>query len=369
MTQIIKVMKRKIWTKKIIFLLIILIVLLITIITTNRKLVDKESLRTLAEKNNFSIGTAVNGSSFLNDSQYRHTLKTEFNVITLENELKFVNVHPQSNMYNFILPDYIVDFAMKNNQKVRGHTLVWQNGLPDWINYSNYTRDQLKVILKNHIQTVVGHYKGKIYAWDVVNEAFNDNGSLRDNIWLRKIGPEYIELAFQWAHEADPNALLFYNDDRNDSLNDKSNAIYETFKSLKERGIPIDGIGFQTHTSINNVRDYNSISKNIVRLSKIGLQVQITEMDVKIQDSDDSTKIRLDKQAKLYADTLKICLTHKNCNAFVTWGFTDKYTWIPSYTGRDDKPLIFDSKYKPKPSYNSLYEVLFKKDGENEVFD
>ncbi|MFD0767750.1 endo-1,4-beta-xylanase [Bacillus sp. CGMCC 1.60114] len=319
-----------------------------------------KSLRELAEKQNMEIGTAVNTSAFLKDKQYRDTLKKEFNVLTLENELKFASVHPQIDRYDFTNSNRLIDFAMENNQKVRGHTLVWYYDLPDWLTKSNFSRDQFIQILKNHIQTVVGQYRGKIYAWDVVNEAFNDDGTLRDNLWLRKIGPEYIELAFRWAHEADPNALLFYNDNRNEGLNAKSESIYRLFKEFKERGVPVNGIGFQMHNNINKPIRYEDVSKNIERLANIGLQVQITEMDVQIQGNEEAETKKLKKQADMYKDSLNVCLSNKNCTGFVMWGFTDKFTWVRNSISKDEQPLIFDEIYKPKPAYKALQEVLYK---------
>lgn len=356
------------WNK--IALVSIIILLLVSIVVISKMVMDKDkgeviikskySLRELAEKRDFMIGTAVNTPAFLKDKRYRSMVKKEFNIITIENELKFSNVHPQRKQYNFLLPDLILDFAMENNQKVRGHTLVWNQSLPDWIIDNDYSEEQLKEILKEHIQTVVGHYKGKIYAWDVVNEAFTDDGKLRNNIWLKVIGPEYIELAFQWAHEADPNALLFYNDYSNAGLSPKTNAIYKTIKSLKERGVPIDGVGFQSHLTTNQDRYYGPISENIKRLSDIGIQVAITEMDVKIQNNPESINTELKKQAKIYSDTLDVCLSSGNCNAFVMWGFTDKYTGLP----KESKPLIFDEKYRQKPAYQALRQKLFQNDKE-----
>jgi endo-1,4-beta-xylanase len=319
---------------------------------------ESKTLRQLADERGILIGTAVGSSPFLKDEQYKQVLAEEFNVITLENELKFSNVHPQKQKYNFLVPDVMVKYANENNMQVRGHTLVWHNGNPDWLLDKGYTKAEMKAILKEHIQTVMKRYKGKVYAWDVVNEAFDDEGKLRNNIWLEKIGPEYIELSFKWAYEADPQALLFYNDFGNESMNKKSNAIYKMAKNLRDKGIPIDGIGFQMHTNIKTNLNYAKIEQNFKRLSEIGLQVQITEMDVKTYTSDASYEEKLDDQASIYSKALKVCLKVDNCSAFVTWGFTDRYTPIPARVGADDYPLLFTSEYERKPSYDALHEVL-----------
>jgi endo-1,4-beta-xylanase len=344
--------------KKSLYLFFIVLLSTCIILIYNEKFHTKDSLRKVADKNNIKIGTAVNAYGFFKDKKYRNLIKEEFNAITLESELKFVSVHPQRERYDFLIPDIMIDFALKNKIKVRGHTLVWHDSLPDWILNNQFSKEELEGILKNHIQTVVGHYKGKIYAWDVVNEAFNEDGTLRDNVWLKGIGPEYMELAFRWAHEADPDALLFYNDFHNDVLNAKSDAIYITLKDFKEKGVPINGVGFQSHISINEKRPYEDISKNMERLSDIGLQVHITEMDVSIRENDNPIVKRLEKQAKIYGDTLSVCLKHNNCSSFVVWGATDKYSWIPLFTGKEDQPLLFDNDYKPKYSYDALYKIL-----------
>ncbi|MCM3652928.1 endo-1,4-beta-xylanase [Metabacillus litoralis] len=337
----------------------LIILLLITLFLIFRiSFSEKNLLREVASEKQFLIGASVSASPFLTDEKYKTTLKQEFNLLTIENELKFSKVHPQRETYNFLIPDIIVDFAEENKMKVRGHTLVWYHSNPDWLTNQTYSREEMISILKGHIQTVVGHYKGKIYAWDIVNEAFNEDGTLRENIWLKTIGPEYIELSFEWAHEADPNALLYYNDFNNERMNKKSDAIYKMVKNFKKRGIPIDGVGFQMHSSITYEKNYDQLKENFKRFEEINVDVQITEMDVKVQHSKDSYNERLNQQAKMYADTLDVCLSADNCSAFVTWGISDRYSWIPDYTGNEDFPLLFDEDYQPKPSYDEIYHKL-----------
>lgn len=213
-------------------------------------------------------------------------------------------------------------------------------------------------ILKNHIYTVVGRYRGRIYAWDVVNEAIADDGSLRRTIWLEKIGPEYIELAFRWAHEADPNALLFYNDYNAEGLGPKSDAVYNLVKNLLEKGVPIHGVGLQMHVSVEWPPNTNDIYANIKRLNELGLEVHITEMDVRIREP--ATDEDLIRQAEIYRNVLKVCLNAKNCKAFVMWGFTDRYSWIPFFFSGYGSALIFDEDYQPKLAYQYLLTTLQK---------
>ncbi|MEM2737246.1 MAG: endo-1,4-beta-xylanase [Thermoproteota archaeon] len=315
----------------------------------------KPSLRSFAESCGILIGTCVSYNNLMGDRTYREILAREFNVVTPENELKFGPVHPLPNTYNFRPADEIVKFAERNKMKVRGHCLVWHNQLPSWI-YGDFTREELMDILRNHIYTVVERYKGKIYAWDVVNEAIADDGSLRQTIWLEKIGPEYIELAFKWAHEADPDALLFYNDYGIEEINRKSNAVYELVRGLLKKGVPIHGVGFQTHLSLERPPNLDSVAKNIKRFEELGLIVEITEMDVSIRKP--ATSKELDMQAKIYSDILKIYLSSSNPRTFVMWGFVDKYSWIDYTFPGYGAATIFDNEYNPKPAYNSLLAVL-----------
>ncbi|MEM2248574.1 MAG: endo-1,4-beta-xylanase [Candidatus Bathyarchaeia archaeon] len=319
-------------------------------------------LRSIAEKCGIYIGAAVE-RGLLNIPDYAQILKREFNILTTENALKFGPVHPQPNMYSFGDADYIINFAESNGMKVRGHTLVWHHQLPDWITQGKYTREEWINILREHIMTVVGRYRGRIYAWDVVNEAIDDSGTLRDTVWLRNIGPEYIEMAFRWAHEADPQALLFYNDYGAEGLNAKSDAIYNLVKGLLEKGVPIHGVGLQMHISLENPPSPEEVAANIKRLNELGLEVHITEMDVRIRMP--AKWEDLIKQAEIYRDILKVCLSADNCKAFVMWGFTDKYSWIPGSFSGYGAALIFDESYTPKPAYYyiaaTLIEHLIKK--------
>lgn len=316
------------------------------------------SLRFLADKRGFGIGAAVEMEPLENDANYRKVLAREFNVLVPENQFKFEYVHPKTDGYDFTDADILVAFAQANKMKVRGSPLVWHYSLPTWVEAGNYTRPQLLAILKKHIQTVVGRYRGKVYAWDVVNEAINRDGSLRDTIWLRNIGPEYIDLAYRWAHEADPEAKLFYSDYAAEELGQKSDGIYDMLRGLVQRGVPVNGLGFQAHLGLKYIPKVESIRKHIKRIGDLGLEVQFTELDVKVQEGTGSPEERLAAQANLYGDLLQVCTISPNCSAFITWGFTDRYTWIDKTTGIVEAPLIFDKSYTPKPAYNTIQQIL-----------
>lgn len=347
--------------KNTIFLLM-LVCLVIILKKTNLAHSEEVTLKKEAELLNLNIGAAVSEEYFLNDSNYRMLLKNEFNMLTLENSLKFSQVHPQENSYNYLIPDLILKFAQENGIKVRGHTLVWYQMIPDWLKNKEFNKhlnkEDYQQILKNHIFNVVGRYKDKIIEWDVVNEAFNEDGTLRDNIWLRQIGPEYIELAFIWAHQADPNAKLIYNDFNIEEDNVKTRKVIEYLGNLKQKGIPIDGVGIQMHTSIYKNYNNKELSNIINNFRDIGLSVHITEMDVSLKGKNLEEEERLEKQADIFKNIFNTCVTSGNCHTFVTWGIMDKQSWLVSTQSSDDKPLLFDNNYNPKPSYNAIKDVL-----------
>jgi endo-1,4-beta-xylanase len=314
------------------------------------------ALRELAAARGIAIGAAVSAGPLRCDPAYAKALGHEFDILTTENAMKFGPIHPEPDRYSFDAADAIVDFADAHDMLVRGHTLVWHQQLPSWVEEGQWTREELMEVLHDHIATVVGRYRGRVDAWDVVNEAIMDHGALRDTIWRRVIGPEYIELAFRWAHEADPDALLFYNDYACEVLCIKSNAMYNMVQELQEQDVPIHGVGLQTHTSVAASLNAESMAKNIQRFADLGLVVHITEMDVRIRG--EPTEETLSQQAVIYRDLVDACLSVERCTAFVTWGFTDRYSWIPSFRPGWGSALILDETYRPKPAYYALADVL-----------
>jgi endo-1,4-beta-xylanase len=211
-------------------------------------------------------------------------------------------------------------------------------------------------ILREHVTTVVGRYRGRIVAWDVVNEAVADDGSLRDTIWSRGIGPEYVEMAFRWAHEADPDALLFYNDYGGEGLGRKSDGIYGLVGDLVARGVPVHGVGLQMHVSLGWSPRPQDVAANVARLAELGLEVHVTEMDVRIKAP--VTEEELAQQARVYRDLLQVCLSAQSCKAFLLWGFTDRHSWIPHFFTGWDAALIYDEAYRPKPAYDMLRDTM-----------
>jgi endo-1,4-beta-xylanase len=307
----------------------------------------------------------------LSEAAYASTLAREFNMVEPEDALKWEVVHPEPQAFDFSQADQIMDFAARHGMKVRGHTLVWHRQNPKWLTERKYSSAELAAILERHIKTVVGRYRGKIFAWDVVNEAFDElqPGELRSTIWRDQPGIEtaasrrdysYIARCLRWAHEADPKALLFYNEAEAETVNPKSDAIYAMVRDFRERGVPIDGVGLQMH--IANLRaDVASISANIKRFTALGVQVHITEMDVAllVDGGGNARAEDLERQADIYREIAAACRSHAGCTAIQTWGFTDKYSWIGSHSKHTQgAALPFDQNYRAKPAYYALREGL-----------
>jgi endo-1,4-beta-xylanase len=314
----------------------------------------------------FRIGAAVNPRTLVSQ---RELLAQHFNSVTAENEMKFERLHPAEDRYTFEEADRLMEFAKANKMAVRGHTLVWHNQTSDWV-FDNGSggvvdRDTLLARMKAHIETVVGRYKGQIYAWDVVNEAVSDNGEeqLRPSKWLEIIGDDFIAKAFEYAHAADPDALLFYND-YNESVPAKREKIYALVKSLKEKGVPIHGVGLQAHWNLTHPT-LDDIRAAIERYASLGLQLHITEMDVSVFAFEDRrtdltapTAEMMQLQEERYGDMFQLFREYSDVLTSVTfWGAADDYTWLDGFPvrGRKNWPMLFDTKHQPKGSY---YKVI-----------
>jgi len=345
------------------------------------------TLRHAAEARGIHIGTAV-ASRLLSEPEYAQILGTEFSQLEPENEMKFGLIHPRPDSdpqpYNFRGADQLVAFAKSHHMRVRGHTLVWHRQVAPWLTAraqppSQLAPSELAGILQKHIQTVVRHYAGKVYAWDVVNEAFNDDGTMRETIWydLPGIGyagqgTKYIEQALRWAHAADRHAKLFYNDFDTERINPKSDAIYAMAADFMKRGVPLDGIGFQLHVTpaFDDPATIASFRQNLKRFAALGLEIHFTEIDVRLKESTPASLqagvprnpgfgLRgWEAQAHLYSEITKACLQLSACKAIQTWGFTDKHSWIPGKYPGQGWALLWDSDYNKKPSYSAVMDAL-----------
>jgi endo-1,4-beta-xylanase len=318
-------------------------------------------LRDVAGPSGPLIGAAVNPAD-LSDPGYVQALGREFNLIVPENAMKFAETEPAPHQFNFCAGDQIVAYAQGNGMKVRGHNLVWQADLPSWLTNGNYSSADTASILQEHINTVMGHYKGQLIEWDVVNEAISYSAPYgpQPSYWLNQLGSNYIDMAFQWAHTADPNVKLYYNDTGGEGLGAKSDAVYNLVKGMLSRGVPVNGVGLQMHLDLNSAPSQADMSSNMARLAALGLEVHITEMDVRlpVDSNGNASAAALASQAAIYQSVMSACQAAPNCTAFLTWGISDAYSWIPSTYPGFGAALLLDAKYQPKAAYNSVAGVL-----------
>ena len=331
----------------------------------------------------FPIGAAVDSGA---PTSHTALLKAHFNSVTAENEMKFASLEPSENSFSYSSADAIVNFATSNDMKIRGHTLVWHSQNPSWL-FSGASKDTLLARMRNHISKVMTHFKGKAYAWDVVNEAIMEDGSYRDgnesddskkSQWYAIIGESYIEEAFKAAHEADPDAKLFYND-YYDYIPAKQQGIYDMLKGLLEKGVPVHGVGMQCHlniqasTDMNNQAYYQDVKhlEDAIKLySSLGLEVQVTELDLSLYipgmtyTSDQFyttatfTNELKAKQAARYKEFFELFRRYRNVITGVTfWGIADDNTWLSEFdSGRKDFPLLFDVNHAAKPAYDAVID-------------
>jgi endo-1,4-beta-xylanase len=319
------------------------------------------ALRDSAAPNGLLLGAATDPELFPMTS-YAQALGREFDYIVPENDLKFAETEPAAHVFNFCPGDQMVNYAQGNGMKMRGHNLVWWTDLPDWLTNGNYTSAQASAILLEHINSVVGHFKGKLTDWDVVNEAISDSPpyGLKPSYWLTQLGDNYVDMAFQWAHAADPNAKLFYNDYGGEGLGGKSDGIYNYVQGMLSRGIPVNGVGLQMHVTLDGAPSQSDISANMARLGALGLEVHVSEMDVQlaVDANGNASAADLASQAVIYQYVMAACLANLNCTGFLTWGITDLYSWIPAAFPGFGAALLLDQQYNPKPAYNSVSTTL-----------
>lgn len=337
-----------------------------------------------AFENQFLVGAAISEDQILGkDKKSISIVKNEYNTITPENSLKWMFIEPQPNMFNFDVSDKYVDFGIKNNMHIVGHALVWHSQLSDYMKKIK-DRKTMSFHIQNHINTVVKRYKGKIHTWDVVNEALNEDGTLRESVFFNIMGSEYIENSFLWANDADPDVNLVYND-YNLCEEPKRKGAIKLIKDLQKKNIKIDGVGIQAHWQLNSPT-IEEIEKTIISFSELGIDVMFTELDISVLPSpwelqgaevnqnfekfEDDKKmnpypIKLPdavkkKLANRYKDIFKLFLKHQDKISRVTfWGVTDKNSWLNDWPikGRTNYPLLFDRNYQSKIAYKSIIDL------------
>jgi len=319
--------------------------------------VDTTPLRTYASRRNFYIGAAIDrGFRFTGTegTTFTNTFTRQFNMLVAENDMKHASLHPAQNTYRFTSADSLVAFADANNMKVRGHVLVFHNQNASWLTSGTWTPAQAKQLMIDHITQVVTHFRGKVMEWDVVNEILADNGTLRAGWYLNNIGADYIADAFRAARAADPTVGLFYNDYNIEGISPKSDSAYKLVADLVAKGVPITGVGFESHFIAGQMPQ--NVDANMQRFAALGLKVHITELDIRVPTP--STSASLTTQAQNYRDYLAACMRFPACDVAVLWGFTDKESWIPSTFPGFGDALIFDAAYQPKASFFSLQAQL-----------
>ncbi|GGL11336.1 beta-xylanase [Sphaerisporangium melleum] len=315
-------------------------------------------LRELSQKLRIHMGSAVDVTALAGEADYRAVLNREFTHITAENAMKWESVEPQRGVYTWDDADAIVRNAQRNRQNVRGHTLLWHNQLPAWLTEGvadgSIDAKELRKILREHILTEVGRYRGKVRAWDVVNEVVDDDGAMRQSIWLTKLGPGYIADAFRWAHQADPHAKLYINDYNLEWNTAKIDTTLGIVKDLKAKRVPIHGIGFQGHLGIQY--DYPGDFPSVMRtFTDLGLEAAITEADVRMVLP--VTPEKLATQADYYTRMLSTCAGNPRCVEFTVWGYTDRHSWVPGFFDGEGAACILDENLAAKPAYRALLGV------------
>ncbi|GAA5039521.1 endo-1,4-beta-xylanase [Thermocatellispora tengchongensis] len=288
----------------------------------------------------------------LSDPVYKQILGSEFGQLTVGNTMKWQYTEPSEGRFDYEAADTIVELAEANDQTVRGHTLVWHNQLPDWVN--SVPSDRLLNVMRNHITNEVTHFKGRLIHWDVVNEAFEEDGSRRQTVFQQKIGDGYIAEAFRAARAADPNVKLYYNDYNIEGIGPKSDAVYNMVKSFKQQGIPIDGVGMQAHLILGQVP--STLRQNIQRFADLGVDVAITELDIRMDLPRTAAKDA--QQANDYTRVVEACLAVSRCVGITVWDFSDKQSWVPSVFPGQGAALPYDENYNKKPAYYAITAAL-----------
>lgn len=345
---------------------------------------DRDSLGHHAQQLDLRIGNVAAGGGhhededysdpFPDDADYREHLAEEYTSLTHENYLKWEFVQPERGEFHFEEADEVVKLAQEHGMDVRGHALFWHSQNPEWLEEGDFGEEELREILEEHVRTVVSRYAGCIQQWDVANEIFDDDEGApirdEDNIWIRELGEDILDDVFEWAHEEDPEALLFYNDYSVDGINDKSDAYYELIEDQLDRGIPVHGFGSQTHLSMQYGFD-DSYQENLERFADLGLDTAVTEIDVRGEVDDDDVMSQEDRvgAATRYETVLEACLEVEGCDSFTVWGTLDEHSWVPNTFEGEGDATLHEGDYERKPQYCVLQRTLVTHGEDEEVWE
>ncbi|KAL4243794.1 Endo-1,4-beta-xylanase A [Abortiporus biennis] len=301
------------------------------------------------------FGTATDNSE-LSDAPYTAILDNinEFGQITPANSMKWDATEPSRGQFTFTNADAIANLAKKNGQLLRGHNCVWYSQLPSWVSNGGFNAATLTSIIQTHCSTVVGRYKGSVYSWDVVNEPFNDDGTWRTDVFYNTLGTSYVSIALQAARAADPNAKLYINDYNIEGQSAKTTAMLNLVKSLKQQGVPLDGIGLQGHFIVGELP--GNLQQTLEQFTALGVEVAYTELDIRM--SLPATQASLAQQQKDYQTVVTACTNVPGCVGVTIWDFTDKYSWVPNTFSGQGEACPWDQNLQKKPAYQGIVSGL-----------
>jgi endo-1,4-beta-xylanase len=313
---------------------------------------DEVTLGSAAAASGRYFGAALDPDAF-DEKPYRNLAATQLTSVTPENAMKWESVEPTRGQFHWTDADALVAFAKAHGQKVRAHTLVWHSQLPPWLIQGQFSPQELRDLMVAHIAAEAGRYRGAIYAWDVVNEPFADDGGWRKSIWYEAMGPDYIAIALRAARAADPDAKLYINDYGVETDGPKMRALHELVASLKHEGVPIDGVGLQSHFMAGSApADLASVMADFAAL---GVDVAVTELDLRIRLPADAKSLAA--QAGDYGSVIRACRATPRCVGVTAWGITDDRSWVPSFFSGYGAALPFDETYRPKPAVAAMIEA------------
>lgn len=316
----------------------------------------QDTLHDLAAAQGRYFGSATDNPE-LSDAAYTARLGSEFGQITPGNSMKWDTTEPVRGQFDFAKGDVITDFARQHGQTVRGHTLVWHSQLPGWV--GSLPSAQVETAMTDHITAEATHYRGAVTAWDVVNEPFNEDGTFRTSPFYTALGSDYIATALRAAHAADPDARLYLNDYNIEGLGAKSDTMYALVSELLDEGVPLDGIGMQAHLAVQYGFPYE-MRANMQRFADLGLDVAVTELDVRMRLPADTAKLAT--QSSYYRQVTEACLAVERCVGITVWDYTDKYSWVPSTFPGEGAANLYDDSLLPKPAYAAVRTALGDED-------
>ncbi len=314
---------------------------------------DEPTLGAAAAASGRYFGAALDPGAF-DEPRYRDLAARQLTSVTPENAMKWGAVEASRGQFDWGAADALVAFAKAHGQKIRGHTLVWHSQVPTWVIGGAFSPEELKDLMVAHIATEAGRYKGAIYAWDVVNEPFADDGQWRRSIWYDAMGPDYVAIALKAARAADPGARLYINDYNVETAGPKMRALRNLVASLKRAGAPIDGVGLQSHFVAGAVpKDFQAV---MTAFAALGVDVAVTELDLRMRLPPNARSLAT--QAADYAAIAGACRATPRCVGVTTWGITDARSWIPSFFSGYGAGLPFDEAYRPKPAVAAIVKAL-----------